>query len=283
MSATAPARVRAPQRAYRLAAVDIDDTLVGPDGVVSAENAAAVATLVDRGVHVVLASGRSHANMLPFHAQLGLGAGPVVSSQGALVREAAPDGAVWQVAPIAPALVEALTRDGRARGCAVEQYRLDGVYLDTRTRWTEYDQSRNVDRQRLVPDLLAVGADDPVLKIIWLDDPDRIAATAPAAAARYAGTLVVTPTDPPYLEFTAPAVTKAEAVALVAARLGVARDEVLAFGDGNNDASMLAWAGLGVAMDHARPAAIAAADRVAPAGDPETALSRAVALALGEG
>jgi hydroxymethylpyrimidine pyrophosphatase-like HAD family hydrolase len=55
----------------------------------------------------------------------------------------------------------------------------------------------------------------------------------------------------------------------------------VAFGDGNNDAAMLAWAGLGVAMPHAAPSALAAADLIAPEGDPETALARAVELVLG--
>ena len=58
---------------------------------------------------------------------------------------------------------------------------------------------------------------------------------------------------------------------------------MLAFGDGNNDAAMLAWAGLGVAMPHASEAALAAADRVAPAGNPETALARAVEMVLESG
>jgi hydroxymethylpyrimidine pyrophosphatase-like HAD family hydrolase len=68
----------------------------------------------------------------------------------------------------------------------------------------------------------------------------------------------------------------------VAERLGVPRARVLAFGDGNNDAPMLAWAGLGVAMFHARPAAREAATFVAPAGDPETALARAVRAVIGD-
>jgi len=90
----------------------------------------------------------------------------------------------------------------------------------------------------------------------------------------------VTRTDPPYLEFSAPNVTKATALAAVARELGVAQADTLAFGDGNNDAAMLAWAGLGVAMPHASPAALAAADWVGPDGDPETAFARAVAMVL---
>jgi hypothetical protein len=119
-----------------------------------------------------------------------------------------------------------------------------------------------------------------VAKIIWLGDPDSITATVADAHARYDARLTVTRTDPPYLEFFAPNVDKASALAAVAAILGAARARIVAFGDGNNDAPMLAWAGRGVAMDHARPAALAAASLVAPAGDPETALARAVAAAL---
>ncbi len=50
----------------------------------------------------------------------------------------------------------------------------------------------------------------------------------------------------------------------VARALGLRAADVAAFGDGNNDAPLLAWAGLGVALAHGRPAAKAAAKLVAP-------------------
>ena len=168
----------------------------------------------------------------------------------------------------------------------MQHYRPSGLHTETRTRWTEDDQTRNAEPHREVPDLLTAGqggaVPDDVMKIIWLGDPDAIdAATAPAHA-RYEPRLVVTRTDPPYLEFSAPNVTKATALAAVARTLGVRQADTLAFGDGNNDAAMLKWAGFGVAMPHASPAALAAADRVGPDGDPETALARAVAMVLDE-
>ena len=52
---------------------------------------------------------------------------------------------------------------------------------------------------------------------------------------------------------------------------------------GNNDVALLKWAGLGIAMPHGRAAARAAAKRVAPPGDPETALARAVAALVTTG
>ncbi|WP_062388411.1 HAD-IIB family hydrolase [Demequina iriomotensis] len=59
-------------------------------------------------------------------------------------------------------------------------------------------------------------------------------------------------------------VHKAVGIAAVVARLGLAREDVIAFGDGLNDVEMLAYAGLGVAIEGADDAVLAAADRVTP-------------------
>lgn len=268
---------------FALAAVDIDDTLVGPDGVISAANAAALARLVAAGTRVVLASGRSHANMLPFHHALGLPPGPIISAQGAVVQES-DTGEVRFAQAMSPADVADVTRDGREHGFAVQHYRPSGIHVETRTRWTEYDQARNAEPHRHVHDLLTTGADggapDDVVKMIWLGDHDAITDAVAHAHARYDARLTVTRTDPPYLEFSAANVSKATALAAVAEELGVPRAQVVAFGDGNNDAAMLAWAGVGVAMPHARPSAQAAADHIGPEGDLETALARAVEMVM---
>src|SRR5690349_14804347 len=71
---------------YRLAAVDLDDTLLGPDKQISAANLAALRALQARGVRIVLASGRRYENMLPFHQQLDLET-PIVACQGAFVKD----------------------------------------------------------------------------------------------------------------------------------------------------------------------------------------------------
>ena len=48
-------------------------------------------------------------------------------------------------------------------------------------------------------------------------------------------------------------------IAAAADYYGITREEVIVFGDGDNDCSMLRWAGTGVAMGNATPAAKAAA------------------------
>ena len=64
------------------------------------------------------------------------------------------------------------------------------------------------------------------------------------------------------LEIMPRGVDKAVGLAKLAEHLGLKAEEVLALGDGGNDAAMLRWAGLGVAMKNASAEAKAAADRV---------------------
>ena len=54
-----------------------------------------------------------------------------------------------------------------------------------------------------------------------------------------------------YVEYTANGIDKAKALDSVLKPLEYKRDEIIAFGDSHNDASMLAYAGLGVAMENA--------------------------------
>lgn len=73
--------------------------------------------------------------------------------------------------------------------------------------------------------------------------------------------LVTYPWDNGYLEVTGQNSDKGSALQLIAADLDVAQTEVIAFGDGPNDVSMLEWAGTGIAVGpQAHPDVRAAAD-----------------------
>ena len=58
-------------------------------------------------------------------------------------------------------------------------------------------------------------------------------------------------TAPFYFEFTAKGIDKAKALESILKKLGVNKEEIIAFGDGHNDASMVKYAGLGIAMGNA--------------------------------
>jgi len=66
------------------------------------------------------------------------------------------------------------------------------------------------------------------------------------------------------LEVNRAGVSKGAALQVLAGRLGLRPDEVMAFGDAGNDLEMLKWAGLSFAMENGTPEAKQAAKRLAP-------------------
>jgi len=56
--------------------------------------------------------------------------------------------------------------------------------------------------------------------------------------------------------------TKAAMAQQLARSLGIPAEQVLAIGDSDNDVALLRWAGIGIAMGNASPAAKEAADGV---------------------
>jgi Cof subfamily protein (haloacid dehalogenase superfamily) len=260
---------------YALAAIDIDDTLVGPDKTIGRENRRAVKTLRDLGCRVILASGRRHANMLSYCQELGLD-DYVVSCQGARVEHPR-TGRVLRRASLAPADTSALVAEGLDRGHTVLLWLAEGVFAQAETSWVDAYRDESGNDLVSIADLRAL-AGRPAEKVVWAAEPAKIAGAFAELGGRRDGRLTVTVTSDWFLEVTAPGAHKADGVAAVAASAGIGREAVLAFGDGHNDVSMLSWAGLGVAMPHGRASARAAARVVGTDGEPGSALARAVDL-----
>lgn len=77
------------------------------------------------------------------------------------------------------------------------------------------------------------------------------------------------------IEVTAGGINKGEALLWLAGDLGIDREEILAFGDGANDADMIRAAGIGAAMEVSVPEVRAAADILAGSND-EDGVARAI-------
>ncbi len=258
---------------YRLAAIDIDDTLVGRDKQISPENKAAVHTLQSLGCRIILATGRRHANALSNARLLGLD-DFVVSTQGARAEHAS-TGEVIHTATLDPADAKALIVEGRERGFTILLWLKDEIIAQGADRWIAHYYEETHDDPVTMADPLDY-LDQSLEKVVWLQETLEVHAAQVEMEARAADRFNALMTTNHTLEFTAPHANKDDGVAAVTNYYGIPRETVLAFGDGNNDASMLAWAGLGVAMPHGRAAAHDAADFIAPEGDHRSALARGI-------
>jgi Cof subfamily protein (haloacid dehalogenase superfamily) len=263
---------------YRLAAIDLDGTLLGPDKKVSEENASAVRRLNASGAKVVIASGRRHQNSIRFQRQFELD-GPIIACQGGLIRDGE-SGNVIEAHFLPQTVAREITKEGASAGVRVIYYHLDHLYVAERNNeWIELYESRVGEKTETLADLGQLDG-RRALKIVWYGDPEILGEARPRMAARYREKVDLLSTEKENLEFMPRGVNKATALAKVAAELGVRAEEVLAFGDGENDVQMLSWAGAGVAMRHGNAAAIAAARFVSPEAPPETAFAAAVDAVL---
>jgi hydroxymethylpyrimidine pyrophosphatase-like HAD family hydrolase len=108
----------------------------------------------------------------------------------------------------------------------------------------------------------AMGPTTP--KLVIVARREVLEALLPEVRGRWKGRLNAATSMPTYLEFTTIESDKANALAFVCKQMGISREQTVAVGDGRNDVSMIAWAGLGVAVEGAEPEVVAAADRTIP-------------------
>jgi Cof subfamily protein (haloacid dehalogenase superfamily) len=261
---------------FKLAAIDLDGTLLGPDQRVSAENARAVRRLQDAGAQVVLASGRHHKAMQPFAVELP-GVEWIVSCQGAELASVDRAKLLHRTFFHPHQSPETLAL-GKTLGFTTIAYTAEGVFTDC--DWdAEMEHYSRLSGHRPLRLSTAELSNYDWGKVIWMGQPEQI-------------TRITTPTPPlpppvqivrthaRFLEFFPAHVTKASALEVLAARLSIAASDAVAFGDGENDIPMFDWAGFSVAMPHGWPAAISRAKMVAPPGPDETAFARAVDFLL---
>lgn len=98
---------------------------------------------------------------------------------------------------------------------------------------------------------LAAFANYPLNKILTAGDPEYLEEHYKEMMEPFKDKLSCMFTAPFYFEFTAKGIDKAKALDSVLIPMGYKNEEMIAFGDGHNDASMIKYAGIGVAMENA--------------------------------
>ena len=116
-------------------------------------------------------------------------------------------------------------------------------------------------------DDLAAFADYPLNKILTAGDPEYLQANYKEMMEPFKDSLNCMFTAAFFFEFTAKGIDKAKALDTVLIPMGYKKEEMIAFGDGHNDASMVKYAGIGVAMANAVDDLKAIADEVTLSND----------------
>lgn len=241
-------------------ALDLDGTILDMKLNLDPRDVEALRQIVQAGVTVVACTGRPFPGAVPWVRRLGLD-GPIICYQGAQIR--LPDGSTVLDHGIKHDVAMEVIRFARERDLHVQAYRDDELIVE-RDRPEAHEYANHAGMEiHVVGDLdAAMGPTTP--KLVIVSTAGKLEALQPEARKRWAGRLNVATSVPTYLEFTSVESDKASALAFLCEKLGIPQDQSVAVGDGRNDESMIAWAGLGIAVEGSPAEVIAAADRTIP-------------------
>jgi len=251
---------------YKLVVADLDGTLLNDRTEITGRALRAIAAFHEAGGYFTYATGRTDESAKMFAEQAGVKAPGISFNGGKIVS--IPDGRV---------IYETFLDAGCAKAAfkALREYKKDVVvYMDTCRFVGEYTDvvDRYLDRVRLSAQVVgdidrAIGDGAGLKKMIVIDpkhESDLIISTAkPLFGEKYNFVM----SSPEFYEFLPPGTSKGAALKILAGYLGIGLDETAAIGDHLNDVSMIAAAGLGVAVANAAPEALAAARYITASND----------------
>ncbi len=248
---------------FRLAFCDLDGTLLKTDHTVSPVVAQTLQAVIDAGKFITICSGRSYPQFSEWLAVLPVNA-PVVTCNGGVIVELATRKVLFEN-PIPADVMKDVALFAEEEHVNARISLSDvRTLLDYRAEEGRFVLSRDGELVTGIDDPLSV-LDQPAHKCILLHGgPDANQRSIERLTVRLGGRARVVASSERWAEVVAPGVSKAVGMAWLCRYLGVAQGETLAIGDADNDIEMLEWAGCGVAMGNAMPAARAAASWVAP-------------------
>ena len=276
-------------RDVRAVFVDLDDTFLAPDKSIPAQNRALMDELYKRDIELIPCTGR-HVGGVPEAMRTHPCVRHVVASNGGIVHDlragrdlrvvAIPQDKVidiYQRLAPHPIVFDAFA-DGKAYSELARKPLFDQIDVPEGLR--AYLKAGRTFVDTTIPQLLpGVG---PVTKLS-LFFVDAAGAQAIDEAVAASGDLYYVQTSAANYETMHCEATKGSALAWLAKAMGWDIAQTVAFGDNNNDVSMIEAAGDGVVMENGEPSVKALADHIAPpaaAGGVALYLTEKLALSL---
>jgi Cof subfamily protein (haloacid dehalogenase superfamily) len=237
---------------YKMLVLDLDDTLLTDDHQISERNRALLMQAQERGVKVVLASGRPTPAMLPFAHELELErfGSYIISFNGAVITDMASRQPIFERA-LTREEVHSLHDFSLKHQVHIITYSPKGIITENLSEYIEFESKLTGLPLLQVPSFKAevTGA---AVKCILLDEPERLK-TVEQILKEERHDLSVATSKPFFLEVMPQGIDKAASIEVLARKLGIGQSQIIAVGNAANDLSMVEYAGLGVWVDNVAP------------------------------
>ncbi|MDO4525349.1 MAG: Cof-type HAD-IIB family hydrolase [Bacteroidales bacterium] len=238
---------------YKLLVLDIDGTLTDSTKKISRTTKRALRRAQNKGVKIVLASGRPTPGIVPVAEELGFAehGGYILSFNGGKIIDYKTGKTIFE-SVLPGEMIPMLYEDSRANNVSIISY--DATSVLTETPEDQYIiKEAKLNKMPITKVNSFIDAvQHPVTKCLMTGDAEHLAEVEQREKDKYGATLSIYRSEPFFLEIMPKGIDKAQSLQRLLDHLGLTKNEMIACGDGFNDLSMIKFAGLGVAMSNAQ-------------------------------
>ena len=240
-------------------ALDLDGTLLGSGGVLSEKAITVIKKCMQKGLQIIISTGRSVEGAELIRASLGAG-GPQIYCNGVVVADM-PEGKI----------LKSTLMDKKAADFCIEVSRDTGIYCQVYLLVTDTPVSMSLvtdqdwpgrelykkqtgvlaelrDFKEALYGLNQIGC----VKTMFVAEPEFLEAIKPRLTEHLGSSVYMTRTQRNYLELMNPNVSKGQGLKFIMEQFSLKKNEVIAFGDDENDMPMSEAAGFFVAPSNAK-------------------------------
>ena len=231
----------------KMVATDIDGTIANSMAEFSPAVRNCIKTLSEKGVKVVLVTGRMHSSAIHVAQELGLDT-PIISYQGGLIKDF--DGKTLYQQNLASDYAKEIIKWAAENNIHINLYIDDKLYVNNDDETIKkYVDGKYIDYKVCSFDELVI---ENVNKILAIDysDAQKVTGWVNELRIKYPNLYIVKST-PYFCEIGSQMAAKSLGVEYLRKLWGFSKDEILTIGDQNNDIDLIESGGIGVAMGNA--------------------------------
>ena len=234
----------------KLIALDLDDTLLNDERDICEENVLALRKCVEKGIYIVLCSGRAEDAILPFVRKLEIAGSEfgryLIAINGCSIFDLHTRQQIFCRKVLPEVLIRA-NQIGEEFGLKSEVYTPDTIYYHKETKWTKLDVDLCGLKGVEVEDyekFLETG----FTKMLIPGEPNQLLILQERLRQEFGNKAVIFTSKPYFLEILPPDCGKGEAVTWLANHIDLGPNSTMGFGDSMNDESLIQYCDYGVAM-----------------------------------
>lgn len=246
---------------YKLLVLDLDGTLTNSKKEISARTKEVLIRAQERGITIVLASGRPTYGIVPLAEELELAkyGGYILSFNGGTIIN-------WKTKEVIHESVISSEKLPLLHDIAVQNeveiisYENENIISEAPdNEYVKYEAFLNkmsIKEVKSFTDAIHF----PVPKCLIVGNPEKLILLEKEMNGIFGFEMSIYRSEPFFLELMPSNIDKAQSLQKLLLYTGNTREEMMACGDGFNDLSMIKFAGMGVAMANAQPAVKEASD-----------------------